>query len=379
MPQRLHIVCLDEPDPPNYGGAIDMYFKIVALHNIGVRIVLHVFHYKTGRGVDSLKEYCDEIYIYARKNFVTSAISLPFIIGSRINRVLISRLNADDGPILLEGIHCAGIISSLHNKGRVVLRLHNDEARYYSELSKTEPSSFKKIYLKRESALLQKFQNSLPPDLIAAFISNDDKQDFQIRYGLTNAAFIPCFHPWENTASTVSSVHDDGRRFCLYHGNMAVSENEEAARWLVLNVFRYLNLPLVIAGKSISTKLKAAVTGIANVRLVNEPTNEELEELVGHAHINVLPSMNATGVKLKLLHALFSGKFCITNPAGIKGSGFNRGVLIADQPMAWMNTIQKLMVLEFTATDKAERQDIFLLYNNEMNARKLSALWSHYQ
>ena len=49
-PAALHIICLDAPSPPNYGGAIDMYYKIRALALAGTRIILHYFAYREGRG-----------------------------------------------------------------------------------------------------------------------------------------------------------------------------------------------------------------------------------------------------------------------------------------------------------------------------------------
>ena len=46
MPDKhLHIVSFDIPYPPNYGGVIDVYYKLKALHRKGVKIILHCFEY----------------------------------------------------------------------------------------------------------------------------------------------------------------------------------------------------------------------------------------------------------------------------------------------------------------------------------------------
>ena len=45
-PLRLHIVSFDIPWPPNYGGIIDVFYKIRALHGAGVQIHLHCFEYQ---------------------------------------------------------------------------------------------------------------------------------------------------------------------------------------------------------------------------------------------------------------------------------------------------------------------------------------------
>ena len=46
--KHLHIVCLDVPYPVDYGGVFDLFYKIKALSEAGVKIHLHCFEY--GRG-----------------------------------------------------------------------------------------------------------------------------------------------------------------------------------------------------------------------------------------------------------------------------------------------------------------------------------------
>ena len=46
MDKYLNVIALNIPYPANYGGVIDIYYKLVALHQNGVRIVLHCFEYE---------------------------------------------------------------------------------------------------------------------------------------------------------------------------------------------------------------------------------------------------------------------------------------------------------------------------------------------
>ncbi|HZI00495.1 MAG TPA: mannosyltransferase, partial [Flavisolibacter sp.] len=68
MSDQLHIVCLDAPAPPDYGGAIDIYYKIKALAGIGKKIILHYFDYKPGRSAGDLDSICVEVNTYSRKS-----------------------------------------------------------------------------------------------------------------------------------------------------------------------------------------------------------------------------------------------------------------------------------------------------------------------
>ena len=63
-----------------------------------------------------------------------------------------------------------------------------------------------------------------------------------------------------------------------------------------------------------------------------------MQDLIGKAHINVLPSFNATGIKLKLVNALFNGRHCLVNEATAEGSGLESACFVAhdaDEMMAW--------------------------------------------
>ena len=65
MERRLHIVSFDVPYPADYGGVIDVYYKIKALADQGVSIILHCYQY--GRPEQKeLEGLCEKVYYYPR-------------------------------------------------------------------------------------------------------------------------------------------------------------------------------------------------------------------------------------------------------------------------------------------------------------------------
>lgn len=375
MNETIHIVCLDAPAPPDYGGAIDMFYKVKALHEIGKKIILHYFDYHSSRHAHSLKPFCQEVHAYRRKNIWQALpLSQPFTVSSRINEELIARLNQDKFPVLLEGLHCTGIVPFLNNKNRVVIRMHNNEPAYYHQLALAEPSFLKRAYFLQESRLLKRFQQALDKTIQVAALSFTDLEQFEDGYGFQRLSFLPCFLPWQQVSGP-----DGYGEFCLYHGNLSVSENTEAARWLIDHVFSRVSIPLVIAGKGISKTLVARARHYSHIHFVNNPSSSEIDRLVQEAHINVLPSLNSTGVKLKLLNALLNGRFCLTNGNGIKGSGITKGLYLLKNADEWIKLISGLMETRFSAADREARLDVLALYNNRHNAEKLNALWLHYR
>ena len=375
MNEPIHIVCLDAPAPPDYGGAIDMYYTIIALAKTGRKPILHYFEYGEKRSVRELEPFCSAIHAYPRKSLLKSfSLTKPYIVTSRINRNLIDRLNQDQHPILLEGLHCTGILPGLRNTERVVVRMHNEEASYYQKLAENEKSFLKRIYYNMESSLLSGYYSKIPKTTTMACLAITDIHLLKEHYQFSSLHFIPCFIPWQE----IRSPEGKGQ-YCLYHGNLGVAENEAAAAWLISKVFSKMDLPLVIAGKGISKFLEAMSGKYTHIRIEKDPSMEKLDQLVRDAQVHVLPSFNCTGVKLKLLHALMEGRHCLTNEEGVQGSGIENMVAKAGSAEEFRALCRQLFDKPFTLSDKKNRQEILTVYNNEINAGRLSALWSHYQ
>ena len=143
---HLHIVSFDIPYPPNYGGVIDVFYKIKALHAAGVKVHLHCFEYHR-EPAKELDELCEVVHYYPRKTGVVAALSWkPYIVFGRRSDELLKTLCRDDFPILFEGLHSCYYLSHPSLKNRIkIYRESNIEHHYYFHLSKVEKNFFKKI------------------------------------------------------------------------------------------------------------------------------------------------------------------------------------------------------------------------------------------
>ena len=108
--------------------------------------------------------------------------------------------------------------------------------------------------------------------------------------------------------------------------------------------------------------------------LVANPNEKEMNDLVQKAHINVLPSFNTTGVKLKLIHALFEGRHCIVNDAAVRGSELEQACHISNSADNIASIILQLYHQPFTEEEIHLRKRILhSTYNNAKNAEKIIA------
>jgi hypothetical protein len=373
--RHLHIVCLDIPWPANHGRAIDMMSRIMAFKHLGVSIHLHCFSHTKNDTPAELKEFCETVNVYEReitgKRF---SLHLPCIISSRMNRCLVARLQQDDHPVLLEGIHCTGMLPDLDTKSRrIVVRMLNEESVYYKELARTEHGFFKKLYFYNESRLLRKYSHHLPDDCVYACVSEKDIRVLEHDYHLSKVKFLPAFPAWQS----VNGGEGQGN-FCLYHGNLSIPENEEAVVWLICNVFTKARVPFIVAGKNPSKKLQKIAGLCQHTCLVADPSEKEMNDLVRKAHIHTLPcfSKSITGIRLKLLHALFEGRHCVTNEAMVAGTGLEEACHIGTTANAFASIIMQLYHYPFTYEEIVLRKQLLAVYDNEENTLKLSQwLW----
>jgi glycosyltransferase involved in cell wall biosynthesis len=371
--RHLHIVCLDVPYPVDYGGVFDLFHKIRALHGAGVRVHLHCFEYGRGRQ-PILNEYCEEVRYYCRheghKGF---SHRLPYIVCSRSNGQLLERLLEDDYPILLEGIHCTYLLNDERFDGRkIVLRLHNVEYKYYRQLYLSEKSLLKKIYYLHESNLLRQYEHRIAARVRIVAVSPKDKEQYIQEFSAPDIDTIPVFLPFEQVLSKEGTGC-----FCLYHGNLSVAENEQVVLWLLKKVFTSAEMPFIISGKNPSAKLSRLIAQYPQACLIPNPSEEELQDLIAKAQVNILPSFNCTGIKLKLLNALFNGRHCIVNQDAVEGTGLQDTCHVATSAEDIRELLTELCARPFTQDEITTRKKVLEgLYDQKANLEKLMhAIW----
>lgn len=350
--KHLHVVVFDVPYPANYGGVIDIYYKLVALAESGVKIHLHCYQY--GRSESAMLDgICESVTYYQRKVFRNPIYNTkPYIVASRNSTALIENLMKDKHPILFEGLHSTYYLADSRLKDRYkVVRTHNVEHHYYKHLEKVENNMFKKYFFKIESERLKKYEKVLKHANCIAAISENDTRYFGKKYGHT--VHLPPFH----VNSKVASKKGRGK-FILYHGNLAVGENNEAALFLLQKVLTNKKYPVVIAGNNPSDELTKLAETMEHVTLKSEITSEAINHLIADAHINILQTNQATGIKLKLINSLFMGRHCIANDKMINKTGLEDFCIRANTARDFIKAIEYCWETEFAAEDIKARVEV---------------------
>ncbi len=366
METVLQLVAFNIPYPADYGGVIDIFYKIKALSECGVSIYLHCFEYNRPQ-TKELEKYCAKVFYYPRKSGIRYQLSVkPYIVVTRNNNQLISNLSSNKAPILFEGLHTCFFLNheSLKEHTRLV-RTHNIEHEYYLNLSKVEPNIFKKLFFRIEACKLKRYEKVLKNASQLLAISPNDNLYFDRKFGTSN--FIPAFHPF----SEITSKTGKGE-YILFHGNLSVAENIQAVNYLAQHVFPEIKQKVIVVGKDPSTNLSKKLLSCPNVQLVTNPESDQMHDLITNAHICLLPTFQDTGLKLKLLASLFSGRFCVANAPMIHKTGLEHLCHLADTPNEMILKINQLFGQDFTI-EEIEKRKLILedAFSNQHNALKI--------
>jgi glycosyltransferase involved in cell wall biosynthesis len=228
-------------------------------------------------------------------------------------------------------ILCHDILSELFGrrtsgglKQRIFWSLQARNARRYEE---TRLPSMDRVFVLSQTDGLDLADMGVAPDCISVIAPEFYKCD-------------PAPKPWDNAP-----------RKLLLWGAFSREENREAADILLRDIMPKLeghNIELLIAGSE-SDKHYASS---ANVRVLGRVADPAI--VFAEAHLGVFPLHHGSGLKIKVLEALYAGLPVITTSVGKEGyeCGDEEGLFLAERPDEFVSAITRLTA-DRTAYDRA--------------------------
>ncbi len=371
--QYIDIVSLGVPFPPNYGGAIDVYYRILALQQSGIRVHLHCFVYDDKQPSEEIERICEQVTYYKRDTGIRTLMSkLPYVVASRMPQMLLSNLASGNGPVLFDGLHTCGFIGRKELKHRATfVRMHNIEWEYYMFLYQTSTSWWRKLHFRRESTKLRRFERKVvhAADMILA-ISVGDQRYFANRHD--NVHILRPFHPYDE----VKVLPGEGD-YILLHGDLSVEDNlavvEQLAAICIELGFRYK-----VAGRAPGEEGIARLQKLKNVELHLNVSSEEMLKLMQNAQVQIIDSFITSGFKLKLLSALFTARHVIARKI-LVGKNLDTVIHTYTDRSEIESLLIPLMQQPVSPGDIATRKSVLLPnFSNAANASILTKLLSDY-
>lgn len=302
----IHVVSFNNPFPPVYGGVIDVYFKLKALHEIGYQIHLYSFVRNLPKQQSELEKICASVHFYERKWHLKNLLSLqPFSIISRFHKDLFLKLKNSEEIVLFESFQTTSMIGKLNLKN-AFLRLHNDEENYYGGIARSEKNPLKKLVFKIESLRYKRYQPKMLRKFRKVFTLSLAETEWVEKLS-GNAEYVPVFHGNRE----VDIVTGRGN-YALFHGDLRTSDNLAVAKYFI-EIFKKNDSKLIIASSTGRGVMEKEMEGHENLTFVQIESFDHLKLLIQNAQFNLVYSFQNSGTKLKLLNSLFYGRFCLIN------------------------------------------------------------------
>ncbi|NMH26664.1 glycosyltransferase family protein [Flavobacterium silvaticum] len=362
----LHIVSFDNPFPPVYGGVIDVYYKVRALHKIGYRIQLHCFVADIPDSVPAeLSEVTDQVFFYRkRRNLFDFLSAKPYSVMLRRHPDLKSNLEKTCAPILFEGLKPTAV-NQLASVQKKILRLQNIEQDYFFGIAKSETNVFKKLAYWFEGLKYEKYEPVISEFDAVVTLSRYENQHVQNLIGKSH--YIPLFHGNEKVLELSGSGE-----FAIYAADFNTPDNRRAAAFII-DVFTETDFPLIITGSGGEEDIKQRIGKSKKITFVKTQSYPELQQLLASAHINVMFSFQKSGSKLKVVNGLFNSRHCLINENMIDDPELVRLCHVANNKAQYLEKVKELWEQPFE--DYEERKAVLeKVLSDVENAKKLAAI-----
>lgn len=257
--------------------------------------------------------------------------------------------------VLLESLFTVPYLPLLRQyvDGPIVLRAHNVEHRIWEGLAAESDQITRRLYLKILTDQLARYEVAALNDIDALVaISREDAEIFRD---------LGCERPIHVTpfGFDARDIPAPDRRLpdhVFHFGAMDWTPNTEGVRWLQESVWPHVqaerpDVELVLAGRDFPSDWP---TG-PGVRILGEV--EDPWSMLNRNGIMAIPLLAGSGVRIKAIEGLATGRPIVSTGLGMEGLGLEPGMHFrqADTPEAFAAALLKLLAHPRSALEMGER------------------------
>lgn len=332
MNKKILVVAPDYPYPPNHGGRVDVWKRMLVLKQLGYDLDLLVSVKEMPSPADAMKvsEVAGNIITVRRDGTWRSLAGwLPHQVMDRIGFSKVALTDHYD-YVLIEGSPCEMVLKNPSlDADNIVLRVHNNEAHYFRKLASSTKKPVNALYYFleflrfsfSEFLLYKKIRHYL-------FISKDEYVSFLDQYKDKNAIFLPpAIEPPKDLPETAGQ-RAAGR--VLFVGSLFMPNNRDGVLWYLNEVHPALKdvegYKFVVAGNSKGESLSWLLDhpSFADIEFHDSPP--DLSSLYRSASVFVNPMRFGAGMKIKTVEALCQGLPMVSTTTGTEGTGLQDGM-----------------------------------------------------
>ena len=359
---RILFLCNKSPWPPREGGPLAMNMSVEGLISAGHEVkVLAVnsykYHidpvsipadYRHRTGIELIDIDLKIKPLHAFLNLFTGRSYHIERFISKTFRMRLSEILRDNvfDIIQMETLFMSPYLDTLrqYSEARIVLRAHNIEHLIWKRIAHETRNFFKRWYLNHLAGTLENYEHSVLEkfDGIAAITPTDAGyfrkilSDNRSPVPVVDIPFgvDPDHYPFSPEKAEFPSL------FTI--GSMNWIPNEEGIRWFLFNVWpdvarQFPSLKYYLAGREMPSWMRELK--LPNVVVLGEV--EDAREFMTSKAIMIVPLFSGSGIRIKIIEGLATGKTIISTSLGAEGIQCTNyeNILIANIPCEFFEMI----------------------------------------
>ncbi len=341
---KIVLIAQEYPYPPTHGGRVDTWQRILALKELNVEIFLVSWLLEELSPMDLMnsniaveQKVVRNIFYRVKRNFfnwakrVYNLSRYPSLIAARVltkeeySSLLKEVRVFNPDAIILDGLFGAetGLTLSTQLAKPVFIRQHNIEHQYLLTQFNEAPNLKLKIALWMALFKLKKYEYDVLHRVNAFFdISLDDLQ-FWNTQGIQNGYWVPpVFLDTISHKIDKETVIEELPYDVVFLGNLYTPNNLDGLFWFFNCVYPILinkapSIRVLIMGSRPSHDFVKFCEQLKNVKLLSDV--KDPKPYISSAKVLINPIRFGSGVNIKSIEMLFSDKYIVSCPQGVRG------------------------------------------------------------
>lgn len=234
-------------------------------------------------------------------------------------------------------------------KGRVVLHQHNCEYLMWDRFAKVESSMLKKSALKNQAWRIKKYEKKICNKSDVVLAAPNDIDELQ-QIGATKTKYMETYHLGDGKLLDAPALHfSNSENALLFVGTLTWEANVDGLLWFLKEGWQALkakqpDLKFYIVGKNPDQRIVEQVKTLGE-DVVLTGFVEDLEPYFQKCRVFVSPLRFGSGIKVKVMNAMYRGIPTVTTSVGAEGLAVKHGqeLMINDEMPAFVESTDKLL------------------------------------
>lgn len=238
-------------------------------------------------------------------------------------------------------------------RGKVVLHEHNAEYVLWLRYAEQSRNPLKRLLLTFESLRIRRYEKEIGIRADHIMASPNDKEEL-IKLGLPTSKFVLTWHLGnEEWLDKPDLEFTKTKKVLLNVGTLSWEPNRDGLKWFISEVWpklkmKHQDLELWIAGKGADAPLLEAARNDGQIKLLG--FIDDLEKLHLQTRVFIAPLRFGSGIKVKVINALYRGLPVVTTSIGVEGMEVtpSQHLFVSDEGESMIESIDLLLKDEVT-------------------------------